>query len=286
MKPTCIVTDSAVQFNKNTFPGQSLVFTIPLEVYFEGKNESGKENLAVLPQFADDTLAPIVKAPSTDKFYDLFVSLGQNFESIICIFTSNQLIPCYDNAQQAARSLQGRTKIVLIDSLTLSAGLGYLVQQAAESAHKGISAFEIERFIRSILPSIYTIICPVGLSYLHYNGFVDKAQALVNEMLGLLPIFSIENGKLIPLEKVKNSRNVIGFLQEFLDEFDQLNMIAIIQSSLPEFQESRILRDNYQREFPTPYFEHVINQPLSILFGPRTIGMILIENQTFKKNNV
>ena len=90
--------------------------------------------------------------------------------------------------------------------------------------------------IRSLLPSTYSIICPFGLSYLHYNGFVDRPQAVVNEMLELFPIFAVENGKLIPLEKVKSPRNVIGFFQEFLDEFEQLNQITFIQSALPNYQ--------------------------------------------------
>jgi DegV family protein with EDD domain len=284
MKPTCIVTDSSAQFTKPSFPGQALVKVVPLRVRLEGQwTEVDSSQPFDLPQFADDALSPLVQAPTPEQFYEQFALLSQSYENIIAIFGSNQLVPCYENALKAAHTLQGRSKITLIVSLTLSAGLGYLVQLAAECASRGMQAFEIERLVRSVLPSTYAVICPVGLSYLYYNGFVDQGQALVNEMLGLFPIFSIENGKLIPLEKVKNSRNVVGFFQEFLDEFEQLSQISFMQSALPSFQENKILRDNYQRESPTPYSENVINLPLAALFGPRTLGMVIVESQNSRK---
>jgi len=285
MKSTCIITDGSVQFTKASFPGQVHVKTVPLEIQLEGKivNEGNGVKPSGLPQYANQLLNPRVTAPSTEQFYQLFSSVGLTYDNILGIFSSNQLIPCYENAQKASISLQGRTKIILIDSLTISAGLGYLVQLAAEGISKDIPVFEVERQIRSILPSTYSILCPAGLSYLFYNGFVDHSQAVVNEMLGLFPIFAIENGKLIPLEKVKSSRNAIGFFQEFLDEFEQLSHIAFIQSALSSFQESKILRDNYQRESPTPYSEHIINLPLAALLGPRTLGMIIVESQNLRK---
>ena len=285
MKSTCIITDGSAQFIKSTFPGQANVTIIPLEIRLEGKVilEGNGCKPSSFPQYANHQLNPRVTAPTPEQFYQLFSTISQTYDNILGIFVSNQLIPCYENAQKASISLQGRTKIILIDSMTISAGLGFMVQLAAEGISKGIPVYEVERQIRSILPSTYSILCPAGLSYLYYNGFVDYSQAIVNEMLGLFPIFAIENGKLIPLEKVKSSRNAIGFFQEFLDEFEQLSHIAFIQSALSTYQESKILRDNYQRESPTPYSEHVINLPLAALFGPRTLGMIIVESQSLRK---
>lgn len=286
MKSTCIVTDGSVQFSKPTASGSALVKIMPLEITLGGQvySDGNGYKPSSLPQYADKGLSPFVKAPSPEQFYNLFSSLGQTYDNILGIFTSNQLIPCYENALKASHNLQGRSKIILIDSLTISAGLGFLVQMAVDGIQKGQPLLEIERQIRSIIPSIYSIICPAGLSYLYYNGYIDQGQAIVNELLGLFPIFAFENGNLAPLEKVKNSRNVIGFFQEFLDEFEHLQHIAFIQSALPNFQESKILRDNFQRESPTPYSEHIINLPLSALFGPRTLGMIIVESQSIKKN--
>jgi DegV family protein with EDD domain len=285
MKSTCIITDGSVQFIKANYPGQALVKTIPLEIQIEGKSvlDGNGAKPSSLPQYASQQLNPHVFAPSIEQFYQLFLTMSQSYDNILGIFSSNQLIPCYENAQKASINLQGRTKIILIDSMTISAGLGFLVQLAADGIAKGIPVYEVERQIRSILPSTYSIICPAGLSYLYFNGFVDQSQAVVNEMLGLFPIFAIENGKLIPLEKVKSSRNAVGFFQEFLDEFEQLSHIAFIQSALSTYQESKILRDNYQRESPTPYSEHVINLPMAALFGPRTLGMIIVESQNVRK---
>ena len=70
------------------------------------------------------------------------------------------------------------------------------------------------------------------MTYLYQSGFIGDAQALVGEMLGLLPIYTLEEGRLTPVEKARNYRQLIDFMQEFIDEFSDLYHIALIQSSL------------------------------------------------------
>jgi fatty acid-binding protein DegV len=97
-------------------------------------------------------------------------------------------------------------------------------------------------------------------------------------MLGLLPIFSLEDGRLTPLEKARNTRHLIDFWQEFLDEFSDLIHIAFIQSIPPLTHEVRTLREHATTIYPkTPFSEHPINLPLATLFGPRCSGVFTIE---------
>jgi DegV family protein with EDD domain len=183
-----------------------------------------------------------------------------------------------NQAQQAARMMQGRVSVQVIDSQTTSVGLGYLVQTAAEAALRHDSAIEIERVIRGIIPHIYSIFCIPGLTYLHHAGFIDYAQAVAGEMLNLLPIFTLEEGHLTPLEKARNMRGLSDFFQEFLDEFCDLYYISFIQSAPPLNHESRVLREHAQSNFSNaPFSEHAINLPLAALFGPRSLGVIVVE---------
>ena len=280
MESICILTDSSAQFPQPTFAGQGLVRVVPMDIEFKGKlYKEGKDLRAnQYPQAAGEEDYPRLLAPSEEHFHQLFLSLSKNYRSIIAIFLSSSLSPLYANAQAAATALTGSAPVQLIDSQSFSVGLGVLVKTAAETAAQGCSASEIERRVRSLVPHIYTILCAPGLNYLAQSGYLDHAQALVGEMLGLLSLFTLEEGKLSPLEKVRNQRSVLDSFQEFLGEFDHLQNIGLIQPAVPGSQELRCLRDHAYEIFPnTQFSEHTINLTGATLLGPRSAGLIAVE---------
>jgi fatty acid-binding protein DegV len=98
-------------------------------------------------------------------------------------------------------------------------------------------------------------------------------------MLNLLPIFSLEEGSLSAVEKVRNYRGALDYFQEFLGEFDNLQHIAFLQGS-PPAHEAHLLRAAAQDLFPkTCFSEHTLNPPLAALLGPKTLGLFLLEAQ-------
>ncbi|HEY9089956.1 MAG TPA: DegV family protein [Anaerolineaceae bacterium] len=287
MGSVCILTDTSAQFPQLAFPGRNLVRVLGLDVSLNGiLFEDGKEIKAnSLPFTANATLNPKVSAPTPDKLYALLNSLSQSYDDIIAILLSAQLSNVYASVARAADEVKGRIRVQMIDSQTTSVGLGILVQIAAEAAAAGIHPVEIERLVRSMIPHIYMVVCTPGLSYLSYAGYIDHAQATLGEMLNLLPIFTLEEGHLTPLEKVRNHRNMLDFFTEFLDEFDAIQHIAFLQSVQPSQADSRLLREHAEDFFEqTPFSEHTINLPLATLLGPRTQGLIVVENPDPRAN--
>jgi len=281
MPRVCILTDSSAQFPRHTFPGQELIRIIPYDVelsgvlYLEGKDLKA----AQLPIIADDKLNPKLIPPSEDKFIQWFNALGQDFNEILVVLQASSLSKAYQNALQAAASLQGSYLIQVINSQTTSAGLGTLVQIAAEAIKRGGSVTEVEHIIRNQVPHTYSVFCTPGLSYLYYAGVVDHAQAVVGELLNFLPVFTLEEDRLNALEKVRNYRATLEFFTEFLEEFEDIRHIALIQSIPPLILETRGLRQMFQEMYPAAsYSEHNLNPPLAVLFGPRLLGLIILEN--------
>lgn len=280
MNSICIVTDNSAQFYNSSFPGWKNTKIIPLEIELNHRHLDKNAGLRSrdLPKYANEETSPRLLPPTVEDFRQLFTNLAASYNEILGIFMSSQLSTCFQNAQEAAVSLHSGPKIQLIDSLTTSFGLGYLVQLAAESVTQGASIIDIERSLRNVMQGTYSVFCIPGLSYLYSNGFLDFAQASVSEMLGIYPIFSIEDGRINPVEKVRNKRNAVVYFQEFLDEFDSLKHIALIQSAPPSSQETRILREHVREKFPDSIFsEHLISLPLSALFGPQSLGIFVIE---------
>ncbi len=280
MNSVCILTDSAAQFPQLGFPGRNDVRVISYGVEIHGQlYEEGQDiKTSDLPQTANETLHPRLIAPPVEKFRELYASLSQHYHDIIVILSSANLTRAYENALRAEKGVQGRVRVTVIDSQTTSVGLGLLVQTAAEAMAHGENASDIERIVRSMIPHTYMMICTPSLSYLYYAGIIDQAQAFVGEMMGLMPIFTLEEGQISAVEKVRNTRSLIDFMQEFIMEFDNLLHIAFIQCSPSLPHEARIMREHAQTSFPqTPFSEHIINVPLATLIGPRTIGLVVVE---------
>lgn len=281
MPRACILTDSSAQFPHHSFKGQDLVRIIPYDVelssviYPEGKDVK----VANLPLSADNHLHPRLIPPSQDQFAEWFIALGQEYNEILVILQAASLSGAYVNALNAASSMQGSLAVQVINSQSTSAGLGTLVQIAAEGFSRGNPLADVEHKVRSQVPHTYSVFCAPGLSYLYHAGIVDKAQAVVGEMLNFLPIYTLEEERLTPLEKVRNYRATLDFFTEFIEEFEDLRHIALIQSVPPLVQETRTLRQFFQELYPnTTYSEHNLNTPLAVLFGPRLLGMIVVEN--------
>jgi DegV family protein with EDD domain len=280
MSSVCIITDSAAQFPQLTFNGRNLVRIVPQICQIYGNQYTSSEEFKAgnLPLSAQDSLYPRLVASPVDAYETLFSDMAARFHSIIGIFTSSHLSASYANAVEAANIVRGKTDIKIIDSQTISVGLGFLVETAAEAAFRGKSPLVIEETVRSFVPRIYSVICTPGVSYLFHNGFVDHAQAAVSEMLGLFPVYAIEEGKLTPLEKLRNQRQVITFFQEFIDEFDRLQHIALLQNIPPSQQEALFLREHAHENYPrTPFTTHAINLALATMFGPRSLGLFVVE---------
>lgn len=277
MESICIITDNSAQFPHPNYLGRNLVKIASLKTYLGQKQTLEQWKVQSLPSVAEE-LCPRLVAPTVDEFRQLFIELGNSYRQILGIFLSSKLNDCYRNAETAAKSLHNGCDIQIIDSQTTSASLGLMIQTAAQSIVEGATLMEAEQRVRSLIPSAYAVLCIPSLSYLHCNGFVDLTQALVGEMLGLLPIFALEEGSLTPVEKLRSYRQITEFFLEFLDEFEDLQHVALLQSIKTPTPDANLLKEYTQKTFTSTTFStHTINLPLATLLGPTCTALFVLE---------
>jgi DegV family protein with EDD domain len=282
MSKVCILTDSTAQFPTPVFPGCELVNIIPLHVeYKDVIYTDGKDiRTANLPASSRHSNGPRALPPTEEEFHQIFSNLGRRYREIITILVSSHLNPVVSMAHTAATSVRGPATVHIIDSQTTAVGLGLLVQAAAKAAQSGSDGVEITRLVRGLVSKIYTVFCVQSLSYLYRSGHLDPAQAIIGEMLNVMPFLILENGRLVPIQKVRSSRHLVDILHEFITEFSNLNHIAIVQGVPPFEQEARNLRDRVNGEFPSPtpsFSEHTLGAALATILGPRSLGVVVWE---------
>jgi DegV family protein with EDD domain len=201
------------------------------------------------------------------------------YKEIVVILLSSHLSQATTNAQSASQSCKTPANIFIIDSLHTAIGLGLLVQAAAEYTQRGYTGVDINRLIRGMVNHIYSVFCLPDLSHLYRAGLLDPAQAVVGEMLGVIPFFTLENGRLVHTQKIRSPRHLVDIMYEFVAEFENLKYLALLQGIASFEQESRNLRDRISQNVrTTPLCEHSLSLALATILGPHSIGLVAMEN--------
>ena len=280
MESICLLTDGSAQYNQKSFRGIEHIYSITPDIIFDNViYQEGKDlNLGNLPVSSHNNDLPKPTVPELSDLCQKISKLSEKYDYIIAILSSRQINPLFGIIEKAVITTCGKVKVQIIDSQAVSSGLGYLVEIAAPAVADHCSVGEIEHLIRKLIPHVYTTLCMPGFSYLHNSGYVDHAQAEVGEMLGLFPIFTLEDGRLAPIQKVRSDHSILEYFQEFLDEFEDLSHIALLQNSNYILPDSYLLREHIHEAFIKSIFtETTLNSTNAVLFGPRTLGLTVIE---------
>jgi DegV family protein with EDD domain len=279
MPQVCILTDSSIQFTSSSFPGHELVTILPLRVQLNQQySRDGIElTLPMLPSSAKNGVDPRVLSPDQGEFYLALDALGKEYEHILVIMLSASLNQSIASAHDICQSLHSSAGVHIIDSQATSVGLGLIVQAAAEAARQEMGIADIKRMLNKLIPHVYTIYCTQSLTYLSHSGQIDPAQALVGEIMGVTAFFIMERGRLIPVQKARNARNMVDIFEEFIMEFGDLRYIAMIQGVPPFTAEIRALRERIHERYPdTPYSEHLMGTAVATMLGPRSLGLVTL----------
>jgi DegV family protein with EDD domain len=280
MAGICILTDSTAQFLAPKFPGQELVRSLPVSIRINDQvyapNDAGLASR--LPVSARGPRQPVILSPSSTDFEQAFRSLGRSFDEIIVLLFSEGMNDAVKKARLAASKSHTPATVHIVDSQSIDVGLGVLVQKAAELAHSGRPAALIKQDLLGYIPHVYTVFGIRGLSYLEQAGQLQPAQALVGEMLGMLPVLALEHGQLTAVHKARSGRNLVDILYEYINEITHLEHIALLQSAAYFTNEARSLKERIQSEHPRVRLsEHLLNPVTAALIGPASLGIVAVE---------
>lgn len=279
MPRACILTDSTACFTKPAFAGQDHVTILPHHIQVNDKLLTDSKDISIYHSTSQNIQPPIALPPSVEAFQSAYASLGMKYKDIIVILLSSHLSQAAANAHHATMVGKSPANIFIIDSLNTAVGLGLLVQAAAEYSNRGFSGIEINRFVRGLINHIYSVFCLPDLSHLYRAGQIDPAQAIVGEMLGVIPFFTLENGRLVHTQKIRSPRHLVDIMYEFVAEFENLKYLALLQGLTAYEQESRNLRDRISQNVRTaPLCEHGLTLSLATILGPHSIGLVAMEN--------
>lgn len=219
-----------------------------------------------------------IEAPSGADFRRTYAELSQETYSIVSVHVSGRLSEACQVASDAAQGFLGRCQISIVDSLTSSLGLGILATAAAEAGLAGHSLDQVVHLMRAMIPRIYGVFFTEDLEYLERAKRIGRAQSLLGSMLGIKPFLIIEEGEIIPMEKVTTRERVIDQLADFVGEFSAIEQLGVVHSGTEQPQEIHLLLEQLQPLFPNKHFPVIFYDPvLGYHMGPNNIGLMIYE---------
>jgi DegV family protein with EDD domain len=149
---------------------------------------------------------PTTSAPSPGKFMAAYSNaFTAGAEQILCLCVSSEVSATYNAALSACESFPGR-EIRVIDSRSLSMGLGYMALDAAEAAKRGACMEDILSVIENTRKQTHLFVALSTLKYLAMGGRVSNLTASFASLLNIKPILTIREGKLDMLERVRTQK--------------------------------------------------------------------------------
>ena len=275
-----IVTDSNAYFADPDFARQHDVRVMPLRVRAGAQTflEPDLTCEQLFQRLAVHGAPPVLEAPPPAEFAAVFETLAQTTDKIIALHFSGKLSAVPRHARAGADTLLGRCEIHVIDSLTTSVGLGGLVELAVAAAEHGAPVDEIVKAVRGQIPRQYGVFFTERMQYLAQARQVGRAHATLGELLGIYPCLALEEGDLVPMEKVRTRAQAIEKLVEFVVEFSDIERCAILQMTPTATADTRALLEQLAVEFPGRRWPLVPYPPsLATLLGPAAMGVLIQE---------
>ena len=140
---------------------------------------------------------PTTSGSLPEPYLEAFGEASHQANSILCITASSKLTAMYDSALLAKKMAEERLPNVVIEVLdcgTAAAAQGLVVLAAAQRAALGGNLTEVIETAKSIMSRVGVFGALDTLYYLVKGGRVPRAAAVVNSVLGIKPIFTIDGG--------------------------------------------------------------------------------------------
>lgn len=237
-------------------------------------------HVELLNELAKHRVPVKIVGPSPDDFRAVFARTLYHTNKMLVILSSSHLSPVMRNARIAARDFMGRCDITILDSQTVSVGLGLLVEQAGELLQEGsLPLPEVIRKIRGMIPHIYVVMITHTLDYLYRSKKLSAMQAILGSMLNIHPYLLIEDGEINPLEKSRAPEKALDKLVEFAAEFTRVQRLVVFQSVGEQIvDESLTLINRLGQVLPQHDFPIITYDPiLASHIGPDGLGLVIYE---------
>ena len=276
--PVRIVTDSSCDLTDAEVAAHGIE-VVPLTIRFGDEELEDRTELSVeafYEKLSQAAVLPETAAPAPGKFDAAFrLQARAGADAVVCINLSAGLSATMQSAQNAARGLEGQLDVRVLDSRSITSGLGTQVLLAAEAAAGGASADEVVALVEDLVSRTHVVGALDTLDNLKKGGRIGGAQALLGSLLSIKPIVDISSGKVEEAGKARTRGKALQVLRDKVFDQGAVEHLCVTHGLAPEVDQMLdLLSERYPRdEIRVGHIGPVIGTH----GGPRVMGVTWVD---------
>ncbi len=224
-----IVTDSACDLTDDEVASYGIE-VVPLSIRFGNEELIDREQLSITEfydRMATSEHLPQTAAPSPGQFDQAFRrALDGGADQVVCVNLSRKVSATMEAAEAGARDIDGDIRV--LDSGSVTCGLGTIVLAAAQAASDGASADEITAVVADLSARTRVYAVLDTLENLKKGGRIGNAKALLGSMLSIKPLLDFSSGEVEEAGKQRTRKKALEWLRSTVtDNADNIDRLAI-----------------------------------------------------------
>jgi len=193
-------------------------------------------------RMVEGPIHPTTSTPSPGDFAEVYSRLAEESDEIVSITLTSKKSGLYEAALLGKEAVKKKCHIEVIDSLSVSMGLGLLTIAAASTAQAGGNFEEVVNIVHQAIPKIHMLGALDTTKYALKGGRLGRTVLSLGAMLRVKLMLTIRQGDIIPAGLARTHNNAVERLYEFVKKYLPIEDLAIMYSTTPEEAQSLAAR--------------------------------------------
>lgn len=194
---------------------------------------------------------------------------------VVSVHLSHKFSGTVEAARRVAAEI-APDRIAVVDTGSVSMGLGMCVLAAARAASDGASLQECEDVAHSVAQRVHVAVAFETLEYLRRGGRIGRASAFLGGLLRLKPVLTVKDGEAFPVTRARSRQKAIDELCALVTKYERVTDVAIAHTTTPD--EAAALADRIRALAPEATLHEVRFGPvLGTHGGPGMLGVAVVE---------
>lgn len=218
------------------------ISVIPYEITLGNETfKDGEKTTEEMFEFVDkNKVLPKTNAINEFGYTEYFEELKKNYDAVVHICLSSGITSSCGNAERAAKNVEN---VFVVDSKSLSTGIGLLALHGRELANQGVSPDKIALALQARAEKLQVSFVIERLDYLYRGGRCSSLQLLGANLLKIRPRIVLKNGQMVSDKKYRGHMEsvVAKYCYDVLAEFntpDKKRVFVTYTTATPEMVEA------------------------------------------------
>ncbi|MBU3108752.1 DegV family protein [Clostridium gasigenes] len=284
MQKIKIITDSCLDIPKHLIE-ENDIEVLPVLINFEEESYLDTIEITISEmqkKIEEKKVLPTTAQIIPRRFEECFKKYLDQGYKIVALIMSANMSGTYESACLAKNMLES-DDIVVIDSNTITSGLGLLTLEACRLRDAGRSIVEIEKELNETKNKIKSSIAFESLDNLVKGGRISKTAGAIGTALGLRLILEIKDGTMAVKDKIRGNKKVI---KKIISDYEDGNPDASSPVALLVYDNDDLYNalKEYLEGNDIEYITTTVGCAVGIHSGPKVCGLLFISKEATNNN--